>query len=214
MVIKARRRRKALKRAGAKGARPRPAAVKKVARPIERVIKLPQSVAARKENETLIISAAGKELRREFSDPVIKIDFAEADGQQVVKIVAPIDGRAQRAIAGTWASHIKNMVAGVTKGYEYRMKIVYSHFPITVKVVGDEVKVSNFMGEKGDRAAKIIGPTKVEAQKEIITVSGPDIEAVGQTCSNIEKATRLTRFDRRRFPDGIYIMQRGVKGEA
>jgi ribosomal protein L6P/L9E len=31
-------------------------------------------------------------------------------------------------------SGIKNMMVGVTKGFEYKMRMVYSHFPINVSI--------------------------------------------------------------------------------
>jgi ribosomal protein L6P/L9E len=31
-------------------------------------------------------------------------------------------------------SAIKNMMIGVTKGFEYKMRMVYSHFPINVSI--------------------------------------------------------------------------------
>jgi len=38
------------------------------------------------------------------------------------------------AMVGTFAAHAANMVKGVTTGFEYRMKVVYSHFPIQLKL--------------------------------------------------------------------------------
>jgi large subunit ribosomal protein L9e len=52
-------------------------------------------------------------------------------------------------------SHIKNMQIGVTKGYEYKMKLVYAHFPINVdcqKTAGSKIKnrieIRNYLGQK------------------------------------------------------------------
>ena len=51
-------------------------------------------------------------------------------------------------MVGTLASHINNMIVGVTNGFEYRMKVVYSHFPIQLKVASDELIINNFLGER------------------------------------------------------------------
>lgn len=181
---------------------------------MEVVVKIPPDVQASKENDLLKISKGGKEIKKMFSHPRVKLELG-SDKAGGIKISTESEARQDRAIIGTWASHIKNMIVGVTAGYEYKMKIVYTHFPITVKVVGSEVQISNFVGEKGIRKAQIAGSdTKVEVQKEIIVVTGSDVEAVGQTCANMERATHLARFDRRRFPDGLYLLERGVKGAS
>ena len=106
---------------------------------------------------------------------------------------------------GTAVAHIRNMITGVTEGYTYKLKIVYSHFPVTAKVEGDKILIQNFLGERTPRVAKIVGDTKVEIKDQEITVTGIDLEEVSQTSGNIEQACRIIGFDRRRFPDGVFI---------
>ena len=107
-------------------------------------------------------------------------------------------------------SHIRNMITGVTKGFTYKMKIIFTHFPIQVNVEGDKVVIRNFLGERAPRVAKILPGVKVEVQKEDVLVKGIDIEAVGQTAANIEQATKVKGKDIRVFLDGIYIYEKQV----
>ncbi len=113
-----------------------------------------------------------------------------------------------KAMVGTFATHIENLVRGVKEGFEYKLKIVYSHFPMKVRVEGNEVVIENFLGEKHPRRAKIVGRAKVTVSGNEITVSGIDIEECGQTAANIEQATKIKRLDVRVFQDGIYIVKK------
>ncbi|TRM78628.1 50S ribosomal protein L6, partial [Sulfolobus sp. D5] len=110
----------------------------------------------------------------------------------------------------TLLRHLQNMITGVTKGYRYYLKIIYTHFPTTVKVVGDEVQITNLIGEKVVRKAKISKGVKVTIKGEDIVVEGSDIEAVAQTASNIELASKIRGFDRRVFSDGIFLYKKEV----
>ena len=131
----------------------------------------------------------------------------EIEGNKV-KVSSEIERRKIKAIVGTVIAHVRNMIIGVTKGYKYKLKAVYSHFPISVKVDGDKLLIQNFLGERKPREAKILPNVKVEVKGTEITVSGIDVEAVGQTAANIEQATRITGKDRRVFQDGIYIVEK------
>jgi large subunit ribosomal protein L6 len=106
------------------------------------------------------------------------------------------------------------MVHGVTEGWEYRMEVFYSHFPMQVSTEGDEVVISNFLGERHPRRAKIRGDTEVRIDGEEITLSGPSIEDVGQTAADIEQLTRVNDKDTRVFQDGVYITVKPSRGEA
>jgi large subunit ribosomal protein L6 len=111
-------------------------------------------------------------------------------------------------MVGTLAAHIGNMIAGVTRGYEYKMKVVYSHFPIQLKAASDELVINNFLGERRSRFAKILPGTKVVVGKDEVVITGIDKESVGQTMANIEQATRVRGFDIRVFQDGIYLVDK------
>lgn len=54
----------------------------------------------------------------------------------------------QLACIRTICSHVENMMTGVTKGYLYKMRFCYAHFPINVSITGRVVEIRNFLGEK------------------------------------------------------------------
>ncbi len=117
--------------------------------------------------------------------------------------------RKSKAMAGTVSSHIDNMFIGVTKGWTYVLKILYLHFPMTVKTEKNKVVISNFLGERTPRIAGVIGDSKVEIKGDQVIVTGANIEDVSRTASNIERATRIKFYDRRVFQDGIFITSKG-----
>jgi large subunit ribosomal protein L6 len=112
-------------------------------------------------------------------------------------------------LIGTFVAHIKNMIKGVTKGFEYRMKTVFSHFPIKTSVDKNEFIIQNFLGERSARRAKILDGVIVELKGDDITIRGNDKERVGQTVANIERASMVKKRDIRVFQDGIYRITKG-----
>jgi large subunit ribosomal protein L6 len=146
------------------------------------------------------------ELKRTFRHPVVAL---AADGGKLF-VVAKDARKRDRALAGTWGAHIKNMGEGAAKGHTYSMKIVYSHFPIKAGAQGHEFVIENFLGDQSARRVKIVGATKVQVAGDKVTLTGPDIEEVSATAANIEQGTRIRGFDPRVFQDGIYITAKGA----
>lgn len=144
------------------------------------------------------------EVSRRLAHPRVKV---ERKGTHIV-VSSELPRKREKALVGTYASHIRNMIEGVTKGFEYRMKIVYAHFPIKASVKGSTFVIENFLGEKSPRKTEILGATKVTVKGDIVELTGPDVEAVGQTAANIERATKIKGYDPRVFQDGIYIIQK------
>ncbi|MGB9987603.1 50S ribosomal protein L6 [Salarchaeum japonicum] len=133
------------------------------------------------------------------------------DGDQVV-IESDTENRKTTATMGTFESHLSNMFHGVSDGWEYRMEVHYSHFPMQVNVEGDEVVIENFLGERAPRRTPVRGDTDVQVDGEELTLSGPSKEDVGQTAADIEQLTRVTDKDTRVFQDGVYIVEKPTGG--
>ena len=174
----------------------------------ERIVEIPAGVQVRLEGDTVVVSAKGATLERRLSHPRVRI----AVEGSTLRVSSEYPTRRERAMVGTYASHIRNMIEGVTTGFTYEMRVVYSHFPIKVSVKGPEFIIENFLGEKFPRRAPIRGDTKVEVQGDVVVLRGAELEAVSQTAANIEQATRIRGFDPRVFQDGIYITKKA--GEA
>jgi len=171
-----------------------------------KVVEVPEGVQVEVEGKVVKVRGPLGELKRDFSHAPVEIRL---DGNKVI-VEAYWPKKRERAMIGTVAAHIRNMITGVTKGFTYKMKIVFTHFPIQVTVEGDRVVIRNFLGERAPRIAKILPGVKVEVQKEDVLVKGIDIEAVGQTAANIEQATKVKGKDVRVFLDGIYIYEKQV----
>ena len=69
------------------------------------------------------------------------------------------------AILNTARSLIQTLCLGVVDGFTIKMKIVYSHFPITVNIEGKKVLIKNFQGERAPRISIIKGNTKVVVKR-------------------------------------------------
>jgi len=136
-------------------------------------------------------------LVRDFSHPDVALSYKNGE----FSVAGP------KMMANTIESHVKNMAQGVVSGYSRKLKILFSHFPISVEVKGKDMLIKNFLGEKQPRKAKVVGQTKVESKGQEATVSGPSKEEVGQTIANIKSATRIRKRDSRVFQDGFYVIE-------
>ncbi len=109
-----------------------------------------------------------------------------------------------QAILNTSKSIIQTLCTGVVDGFTIKMKIVYSHFPITVKVEGKNVLIENFQGERAPRISMIRGETKVVVKGDDVIITGPVLTDVSQTAANIQSKSKVKNKDHRVFLDGIY----------
>ncbi|HET6405773.1 MAG TPA: 50S ribosomal protein L6 [Candidatus Thermoplasmatota archaeon] len=174
---------------------------------VTETIHVPEGVNVTITGSTVKIKGKAGELTRTFASPMVQL---KKSGNDVI-VHADLPRKKTRALVGTWAAHLRNMVKGAQEPFEYKLVVRFSHFPIKVKVQGDRVIIENFLGERTPRRARIQGAaTKVKASGEEITVTGPDLEAVSQTAANMEQACVIRGFDQRVFQDGIYITQKGA----
>lgn len=174
----------------------------------EKEVEIPESLQVEVEGGTVKVSGAKGTLERSFKG-LFGIKIEKSDKK--IKVIAESDIRKSKAVVGSIIAHVKNMFHGVTEGYTYTLKVIYSHFPVTVKVndANKQILIQNFLGEKIPRISKIVGDdTKVEVKGADIIVTGTDIEAVGQTAANMEQATKIRKHDRKVFQDGIYITKK------
>ena len=141
------------------------------------------------------------ELTRRIFYPKIKV---RKEGSKII-LESKNASKKEKMFLKTVKAHIKNMIKGVTEGFTYSLKICSGHFPMTVTHEGNFIVIKNFLGEKIPRTAKILEEINVEIKKDIITLSGYNKELLGQTAANLERSTKITNRDRRRFQDGIYI---------
>lgn len=118
----------------------------------------------------------------------------------------------EKKIIGTFKAHIKNMIKAASEGVSYKLKICSGHFPMNVVVEKNELVIKNFFGEKIPRKIKIEEGANVKVDGDVIVVSSSDKEIAGQLAASIEQLTRRTKYDKRIFMDGIWIIDKDGKG--
>lgn len=163
---------------------------------------LPSEVSITKQENLITTKGSFGSVQKDFTKMPAIIDLQDN------KITIKSRGNRKKdfALVNTLQSVINNMIKGSNQGFTYRLKIVFAHFPISIKIKGKDIVVENFFGERSPRTSKIIGnDTKVSVEGEDVIVKGPNIENVSQTAANLELATRIKNKDSRVFLDGVYI---------
>ncbi|KFB39860.1 60S ribosomal protein L9 [Anopheles sinensis] len=113
----------------------------------------------------------------------------------------------------TVCSHIENMIKGVTKGFQYKMRAVHAHFPINCVISENNslVEIRNFLGEKHIRRVRMqpgVTVTNSTKQKDELILEGNDIEAVSLSAALIQQSTTVHNKDIRKFLDGLYVSEK------
>lgn len=166
---------------------------------------IPEGISVSLEERTILVKGKLGTIKKDFT----KLPAFLTIENNIVKIEPYGTRRKDFAISKTAQSIINNMIKGVQNGYKYRMKIVFAHFPITVKIKDGKVHVENFFGERKARVSNIVGDsTKVAIEGDDIVITGPHLEHVSQTAANIELSTRVKNKDKRVFLDGVYVYSR------
>jgi len=164
-------------------------------------VEIPENVEAKINGSVLIIKGKEGETSKNFNTN--KLVFEIKDNKIVIKNEKAT--KSEKKMINTITAHVRNMIKGVQEKFEYKLKIVFSHFPISVELKDNEAIIKNFLGEKISRISKIPNMVEVNVDKDIITVRSHDKELAGQTAANFEKTTKIRMKDRRVFQDGIFI---------
>ena len=149
---------------------------------------------------------------RSFPSDVLELTLES--GEVVLRLKVASTRKRSKALLHAWEAHVRNLVGGVTRGVEARMKIVAAHFPMKVQVKDSTVLIENFLGEKFPRSASLVPGVSASVDGDIVTLRGADVELVGQSAANIERATKIRDYDPRVFQDGIYLIERAHLLEA
>jgi len=168
---------------------------------VENIVEIPDGLAVKLEGKRVTVAGEKGEVARDFGHSKVELAL-EGDG---LRVWAANPRKREASLVNTISTHVRNMIKGVTQGFTYKLKIVFVHFPMTVRVQDGKVVIQNFIGERKPRVAAIAGSARVSVKGDDVIVEGVDIEEVGQTAANIQRATKIRRKDLRKFLDGIYV---------
>jgi len=170
----------------------------------ETTIPVPDKVKVTLTKRMLHVEGQLGKTRKDFKK--IPVDLS-VDGKNVV-LKSVGTRKHDYAIFNTAQSIIKSLIEGVQNGYTFKMKIVYAHFPITIKIKDGNILVENFQGERAPRVSKIRGDTKVVTKGDDVILTGPVLTDVSQTAASLQQNTKVKNKDHRVFLDGIYLFEK------
>ncbi|CAN1251203.1 60S ribosomal protein L9-1 [Linum perenne] len=113
---------------------------------------IPDGVKIKVHAKVIEVEGPRGKLVRDFKH--LNLDFQlikdEETGARKLKIDAWFGSRKTSASIRTALSHVGNLITGVTKGYRYKMRFVYAHFPINASIASTNkgIEIRNFLGEK------------------------------------------------------------------
>lgn len=143
----------------------------------KKVITLPPNTTLEVDKSGLLsVKGPLGELTRELH-PIINVTIS---GNEVTLLPKKMTLES-KALWGTYASHLKNMVTGVNKAFE--KKLILEGIGYKSEVRGDKIVFA--LGFSHPVEISIPASLKVTAEKNVITVSGPNKEEVGMFTANL-----------------------------
>merc|ERR1712227_723895 len=109
------------------------------------------------------------DLHRDFRHLLVDTQLLKSNSENLLKINGHFTSKKHLAAMHTLRSHLANMITGVTKGFVYKMRLVYAHYPINLTVLdnGKQVDIRNFLGEKVVRSIKMLDGVSCKASTSV-----------------------------------------------
>ncbi|XP_040989788.1 60S ribosomal protein L9-like isoform X1 [Juglans microcarpa x Juglans regia] len=183
-------------------------------------MEIPEGVKIKVKAKLIEVEGPRGKLTRNFKH--LNLDFqliTDDEGKRKLKVEAWFGSRKTSAAIRTALSHVDNLITGVTKGYRYKMRFVYAHFPINASITNSNrsIEIRNFLGEKKVRKVDMLEGVSIlrsEKVKDELILDGNDIELVSRSAALINQKCHVKNKDIRKFLDGIYVSEKGrVAGE-
>ncbi|KAF5833159.1 ribosomal protein L9 component of cytosolic 80S ribosome and 60S large subunit [Dunaliella salina] len=181
---------------------------------VSRTLPIPEGVTVEVKGRHVRVKGPRGTLQREFTHMTLDMYVFEEKGQKKLKVDLHSGRRKQLASLRTVVSHVQNLIVGVTKGFQYKMRLVYAHFPININIEGGStLEIRNFLGDKRVRVVKMLPGVNVarsEGVKDELTITGNSVENVSRSCALINQQCSVRVLDIRKFLDGIYVSEKGL----
>ena len=178
---------------------------------------IPEGVKIVKNGRSVTVTGPRGTLHKDLSH--MQLEFRVDNNKKTFAVIRWFGAKPDTACINTALSTVRNMCTGVTKGYKFKIRFAYAHFPIGVTVEGQTVEIRNFLGEK--RVREHVLPAGVTAKrtdnsvvKDELVVSGNDLAEVSQECAKMHQLCLVKNKDIRKFLDGIFIQTRTNVVEA
>ncbi|KAF7816609.1 transcription termination factor MTERF4, chloroplastic [Senna tora] len=180
---------------------------------------IPEGVTIKVHAKIIEVEGPRGKLVRDFKH--LNLDFqliTDENGKKRLKVESWFGSRKTSAAIRTALSHVENLITGVTKGYRYKMRFVYAHFPINASITNSSksIEIRNFLGEKKVRKVDMLEGVSIlrsEKVKDELILDGNDIELVSRSCALINQKCHVKNKDIRKFLDGIYVSEKGTIAE-
>lgn len=168
-------------------------------------IQIPQNVTVTFVDGVLAVKGPKGELSRAIlPDVVVTI----ADG--AVTLAKDKDTKRAQALWGTYAAHLRNMIAGVTEGFKKVLEIEGVGY--RAEAQGNKIKITAGFSHPVELFAPA-GIT-ITTEKNVITVTGADKDAVGQFAADIRAVKKPEPYKGKgiHYVGEYIIRKQGKKG--
>jgi large subunit ribosomal protein L6 len=143
----------------------------------KQIVKIPNGVNLTLTDGVLAVKGPKGELKKEFKTNIVSVDI---NGDEVT-FSKKQDTNMSKALWGTYASLVKNMIKGVSEGYEKKLLIEGVGYKWDLN--GKTIKMA--LGFSHDVFVDIPEGLNVAIEKAMMTISGIDKELVGLFAAKI-----------------------------
>ena len=167
-------------------------------------IQIPKGVEITKSNDVLKVVGPKGTLTKIFRDDII-INIAN----DLVTLNVKRNDKFSKALWGTYASHIKNMIKGVETPYQKKLILEGVGFKSEIK--GKELNLA--LGFSHPVIVPIPESITVTAEKNNITITGIDKELVGSFTANLRALKKPEPYKGKgmRYVDEVIRRKQGKK---
>lgn len=174
---------------------------------------IPKGVKVSIKSRTVEVSGKYGTLKRDFSH--VPLHIRKIDGGKKITAELWLGTRVPMMCVQSVVSHIRNMMKGVMRKYQYKMRLAYVHAPIQVSILneGTKVEIRKFLGEQVVKSIDLLdGVTIVRSAdvKDELILEGTDKENVSRSAALIHQSCLVRNKDIRKFLDGIYVSHMGM----